>query len=421
MMLSFLLLFPLAGQAQSPASQPAAPGWAQLFDGKTLKGWVVEPASQARFFTVRNGVIHILASKDGGWLRSDKKYSDFTVIYEMRYVSADHTGNTGLLLRSPETSLSGRNWPGRGFEVESRDMNNPVSRLPPEGNMLGLQPGAPLGRLTYDTEAAARARRPTGEWNKVEVIAHGNRVWTRFNGEWLSTAYNVPTPDGHIGFQAEDGETEYRNIRILEHSAGTPTPEEFTELFDGKSLNGFAVNDPKYAANATVHDGWLHLEGSGGYLRTETSYTSYVLRLEFRMLTPDALDGIFLRVASGDTDASGWPLDTTVAQLRHQANPPPTLAAADRRWMGGVLYRGPTQGPATLDTDAVLRAYRGLNEWQEAVIEVDGRNVTFLLNGIVIGTGSNVANPQGGYVGLQIGSGAADFRRIEIKGYYAHD
>ena len=102
---------------------------------------------------MRDGVIHVEGSPDGGWLRTDRKYSDFTLRFEVRFVSPDHTGNTGLILRSPEVSISGRNWPGRGFEMELRDMDNKASMLPWQGNILALQPGAPRGRFMFDVEA----------------------------------------------------------------------------------------------------------------------------------------------------------------------------------------------------------------------------------------------------------------------------
>ena len=403
--------------APAPPTPAAPPTWVSLFDGKTLNGWVAEPAAQAGQFSIRDGLIHVEGSPQGGWLHTDKKYGDFTLRYEVRYVSPNHIGNTGLILRSPEITISGRNWPGRGFEMESRDMNNPASTLPWEGNILALQSGAPPGKFSFDTEAAKRAYRPTGQWNKVEIIAHGNRIWTRVNGEWLATVYNAAHPDGHLGFQAEDGAAEYRNLTILEHGPDTVTPDRFVKLFDAGRLNGLVLDDQKYAANVTLSGGLLHLEGNGGWLRTDKKYASYLLRLEFRILKPDTDSGVYLRAPGGRNDASGWPLGTAEAQLRHQANPLPTEAAGDRRWIGAILRREGTDGPATIDTSAVISAYRGLDEWQEAEIEVSGRNVTYRLNGQMIGEGGNVAYPEGGFVGLQIGPGAIDFRRVEIKGY----
>jgi len=407
--------------ASSALAQERAPipeqGWVSLFDGKSLKGWVAEPGGQRDRFSVRDGVIHVEGSKDGGWLRTDRKYADFTLRYQVRYVSPDHTGNTGLILRSPEITISGRNWPGRGFEMELRDMTNEKSLLPWQGNILALQPGAPPGKFTFDTEAARRSFRPTGEWNDIEIIAHGNRMWTKANGEWLATAYNVAHPDGHVGFQAEDGIVEYRALSIREHDRDSVTPDSWVPLFKDGKLNGLVLNDQRYAANMAIADGVLRFSGSGGYLRTERPYTSYTLRLEFRTRTPEADSGIFLRAPLKSDDENGWPTNTAEAQLRHQTEPLPTEAAADRRWIGSFLRRGGTEGPVTIDTDAVIHAYRGLDQWQVAEIAVTGRNAAFFLNGQLLGEAQNIANPEGGYVGLQMGPGSIEFRTIEIKGF----
>jgi len=405
--------------AQAPSVAPVAEEghWVSLFDGKTLNGWVADPVTQKGQFSVRDGVIHIEGSPQGGWLRTDRKYTDFTLRYQVRYVSPDHIGNTGLILRSPEISISGRNWPGRGFEMESRDMNNAGAMLPWEGNILALQPGAPLGRFSFDTEAARRSQRPTGEWNDVEIIVHGNRMWTRINGEWLATAYNVAHPDGHLGFQAEDGVVEYRALSILEHARDSVTPETWVPLFADGQMSGLDLSDQRYAGNMAIANGVLRFKGAGGWLRTRAPYTSYTLRMEFRALSDDADSGVFLRAPLGKDDADGWPTGTAEAQLRHQTNPLPTEAAGDRRWLGAFLRRGGTEGPVTIDTDAVVHAYRGLNVWQTAEIEVSGRNALFRLNGQLLGEAQNIANPAGGYVGIQMGPGTIEFRTIEIKGF----
>jgi hypothetical protein len=100
-----------------------------------------------------------------------------------------------------------------------------------------------------------------------------------------------------------------------------------------------------------------------------------------------------------------------------QRIPPPTGAAGDRRWFGTLLSHGTAGGRATVDTGAVLTAYRATGDWQDVVVDVDGARVTVTLNGIVVADGDNVANlDTGGFVGLEIGSGVTEFRRVEIQG-----
>jgi len=403
-----------------PVSADETGEWKVLFDGRSLNGLLVDPPSQAQFVQVTDGVIRIFGSNDGGWLRTDRKYSDFTIRFDIRYLETDEihgrtsAGNTGLLLRSPEISVSGRNWPGRGFEMELWDQSKRTG-FAKDGAILALQPGAPAGKFEFDIGAAQRAYRPTGEWNSVEVIAHGNRIWAKLNGEWLGTAYNVAHPDGHVGFQIEDGIAEIRNVRVLEHTAETWTPSTIVPLFKDGELRGLSVSDPAYADNVRIENGLLRLQGQGGWLKTEHKYTSYTLRLEFRFPEGNADTGVFLRAVDAET-GSGWPTSDEV-QMVTQRVPPPTGAAGDPRWFGALLSHGTPGGRAIIDTGAVLDAYRGSGEWQEAIIDVDGRRVGIRLNGVPIAEGDDVAHlDTGGYVGLQIGSGVVEFRLIEIRG-----
>ena len=403
--------------APTPAGQ-----WKVLFDGRSFNGLVVDQPSQAQHVTVRDGVIRILGSRDGGWLRTDRKYSDFTVQFEIRYLENKEPygggphGNNGLILRSPEVSLSGRNWPGRGFEMELWDQSK-RGGFAKDGTILALQPGAPGSRFSFDIGAAQRAYRPTGQWNQIEVIARGRQIWTKMNGEWLSTTADAVHPDGHVGFQIEDGITEIRNVRIMEHAPDTWTPATITPLFKNGELKGMSVSDPAHAAKVSVEGGVLRLAGPGGWLKTSDKYTSYTLRTEFRTMSDNANGGVYLRVAGDKVDASGWPLNTDKVQILSQRNPPPTGAAGDPRWFGAFLSRGTAGGRATLDTGRVLSAWRGNGEWQHAQFEVDGRRVTVTLNGVVVAEGDDVANLEtGGFVGLEIGPGVTEFRRIEIEG-----
>jgi hypothetical protein len=158
--------------------------------------------------------------------------------------------------------------------------------------------------------------------------------------------------------------------------------------------------------------------GPGGWLKTAQPYSTYTLRTEFRAMTQDTNGGIYLRQRGSEEDSSGWPMNTDKVQFLAQRNPPPTAAAGDPRWFGTLLSRGTAGGRATLDTGEVLRAWRGVGEWQEAIYEVDGSRVTVKLNGIEIASGDNVANlVEGGFVGLEIGPGVTEYRRIEINGY----
>src|SRR5262245_14322822 len=94
--------------------------------------------------------------------------------------------------------------------------------------------------------------------------------------------------------------------------AQSPVNAGFTPLFDGKSLNNWTV-DSAYSKNFLVKNGMLHIEGEGGWLRSNRQYGDFTLRLSFRYLTEDpgtgrvGVSGVFLRTPGTSSYQSGWP------------------------------------------------------------------------------------------------------------------
>ena len=53
------------------------------------------------------------------------------------------------------------------------------------------------------------------EWNKIVVEVKGNTAHCTCNGELLEDALKIPDTGG-IGLEADRGQMEYRNIRLVE-------------------------------------------------------------------------------------------------------------------------------------------------------------------------------------------------------------
>src|SRR6478672_7780992 len=97
------------------AAAPADDGFRDLFDGKTLDGWVVEGAEKTKDgqpnWFVEDGKI-VSLGKGFGFLRYDKKEcADFTLEVEYRFAPKtkdNPSGNSGLGVRmgkfDPKTS-----------------------------------------------------------------------------------------------------------------------------------------------------------------------------------------------------------------------------------------------------------------------------------------------------------------------------
>jgi len=123
------------------------------------------------------------------------------------------------------------------------------------------------------------------------------------------------------------------------------------ELFDGKTLDGWAVIGGESSRWAAV-DGILSNEDSGANIRTESEFRDFKLRLEFK-IPADSNSGIYLRGR----------YETQVADLHGQ---PP-----HNRGVGGIYgHLTPTVNMA-----------KPVGEWNSVEVTLIGYRVTVAVNG----------------------------------------
>ena len=83
------------------------------------------------------------------------------------------------------------------------------------GFEMSLAMGGNESTYTFDDAARARARKPAGQWNSVEIVFKDGQLWTYLNGALITHVTKHPfTEAGYIGFQVESGPVYWRNIRI---------------------------------------------------------------------------------------------------------------------------------------------------------------------------------------------------------------
>ena len=180
----------------------------------------------------------------------------------------------------------------------------------------------------------------------------------------------------------------------------------FVSLFDG-TLNGWAVENTA-AGNIGVRDGVLRVEAPGGWLRSAREYGDVTVRTEFRFVTADADSGLFVRAAGAGQFMRGWPNNSYQVQIRNPATPsrlPP---------VGGLFRHGMPPGPTEFDPSVVEKVARPTGEWQTLEVDVTGSRLTARLNGTLVLTATEIANPRG-YLGLQAETGTVEFRTVEIR------
>ena len=203
------------------------PGFVRLFNGRDLSGFtfvtgeiiggadgrvipctrpggcVSEPAPN---WVAKNGVL-VCVCKDHGYFYTDKKYMNFTLRLDYRFVRpADWEG--------PDYLFGGNS----GYYIF---LDPPAAKaIAIEGkNRQVLWPYAINSKAKFveDIEARRRVLNPLGEWNAVEIVSKDGQVKSFLNGTLISTVteHEFKAP-GYLGFQNQGAELHWRNIRVRE-------------------------------------------------------------------------------------------------------------------------------------------------------------------------------------------------------------
>lgn len=194
-----------------PSAQLEADGWARLFNGQDLTGWIAKPGS----WRVEDG---ILARAGGGYIWTEQVYDDFVLEAEFKLAPR---ANSGIFFRTADINDCVQT----GLEMQVFDS---YDKAEPDKHDCGA---------IYDCLAPARnAVKRAGEWNRVVLTCRGSRIEVVLNGEpiidmdldrWTEvgrnpdgtgnkfrTAYRDMPRAGRIGFQDHGDAVWYRNVRL---------------------------------------------------------------------------------------------------------------------------------------------------------------------------------------------------------------
>jgi hypothetical protein len=379
----------MAGAEDLPAVTASifdqAEGWTALFDGSSLNGWAGDTQGYA---AVSNTLV---CTQKGGNLRTAREYGDFAMDFEFKLAPG---ANNGLGIRSPPQGDAAY----AGMELQILDNEAPqYAQLHPyqyHGSIYGVVP-APRGHL-----------KPTGEWNREQVICIGDHVRVILNGVTLVDAYlaqvqpvdgkqhpGLARRSGHIVWCGHGAEVAFRNIRIRDFTAPAPLPGTaanappagFRALFDGATLagwKGLVASPPKRAAMApveltaeqekadarmrehwSVRDGALYFDGKGDSLCTAQDFADFDLYVDWK-ITPKADSGIYLR---GSPQIQIWD-PANEGQWQH---------GSDKG--SGALWNNQKAG-----NRPVAKADKPAGEWNTFLIRMVGERVTVWLNGQLV-------------------------------------
>jgi len=188
-----LVLIALPTTATAPAADfQLEEGFVRLDNGKDLAGWV----NRGGDWSVVDGAIHLEYSSPppGGALFSTHKHGRDCVV-RLQY-RASHGGDSGVFLH--------------GAQFQVRDYENSYP----------------------DTKRLAEFDRPAGEWNDLEFDVTDGVAVVRLNGHVAAEAWKLgDKPELGVGVQKEQGNFDFRYIRVKEKAAAEAATERPNVLF----------------------------------------------------------------------------------------------------------------------------------------------------------------------------------------------
>lgn len=378
--------------------------WTNLFDGKTLKGWM-RLAGKAEY-SVENGMIVGTTVLNSGntFLATQKQYGDFILELDIKiesdkgnsgvqtrshYDAAGHDGKGLVYGRQVEVDPSPRKWSGGIYD---------------EGRRQWLYP------LTLNTKAQDAFKKDDFNHYKIECI--GNEMKTWIND--IPVAYLVDTIDqkGFIALQvhqiSDAGEVNkkiyFKNIKI-KTSGLKPTPfppgifvvdyvpnhltnyekkNGWSLLFDGKTSNGWkgAYSKTFPTKDWVIKNGTIAVlesggeqGGVGGDIVSNGEYKAFDLSFEFK-LTPGANSGVkyFVTLTENNT---GSAIGLEYQVLDDSLHPDAKLGRNGDRTLASLYDLIPSNKPKSV--------IRPIGEWNTGrIIVYPNNHVEHYLNGIKV-------------------------------------
>jgi hypothetical protein len=194
--------------------------WIEMFNGRDLSGWVIDGPTEFKdkadgnkmkpLWVVEDKLIRT-AGAGFGFLRFDRKFTDFVFHVEYRMVKGANSGigiRTGVFDAKKSTATRPSFY---SYEVQLLDDSDKT----PDKHCTGS-----LYRYVAPT---ALANKPASEWNSAEVECIGPKIRISFNGKEVlnvdqSTIEEIKNKplSGYVCLQSHSKQVEFRNLKIKE-------------------------------------------------------------------------------------------------------------------------------------------------------------------------------------------------------------
>ncbi len=393
----------LAAAALLPGRLALAAGgkWTNLFDGKTLTGWVQRGGTAK--YEVKDGAIvgTTVPNTRNTFLCTDRSYGDFLLELEFK---VHPELNSGVQIRgqSRPDYQDGR---VHGYQVEiDPDMKRArlwTGGLYDEGRRGWL---ADLG----GNEPARKAFKP-GAWNKMRVQAIGDTIKTWINDVPAADLVDAKDLEGFIALQVHQvGKREdpltvsWRKIRIQELGRRAWRP-----LWDGKTLRGLrAAGGGTWAVEGDVLVGKNSKgEGRHGLLFVGEPLEDYVARAEVKLTGGNA--GLYLRAQPATTPAGATGLQVDVDSEG--------AGALYETGGGGFLARPGAQADEKA-RDKLAKSWKK-GDWNSVTVSVRDQRVAVHVNDLPAVFHELTGAESKGALALELGAGQdvrLEVRKLEV-------
>lgn len=197
----------------SPSALQADPkGWTDILPPADLKGWyrvTVPPGGtlgRPQWHRDANAPI-LICDGDGGhdMLLTEKKYGNAIFHFEFCY-----------------TKIAGK----RGYNSGAYARNSPEGAIWHQAQIGDASGGYLFGEtLTADgkkksfnlaKEITGQRVKPAGQWNTMEITAHGQTLTLWVNGAVTCQFHACGLEKGHLGLEGEGYRIEFRNLKVKE-------------------------------------------------------------------------------------------------------------------------------------------------------------------------------------------------------------
>lgn len=374
--------------------------WVNLFDGKTLNGWIQKGGTakyEVRHGTIVGSTVH---NTPNSFLTTDKMYGDFIMELDFK---VDSTMNSGIQIRSNSFPYY-RNGVVHGYQVEI----DPSSRA----WSAGIYDEQRRGWLnTLDNNPEAQKAFKQNDWNHYRIEAIGDTIKTWVNDVPAAYLIDEKTANGFICLQVhqihedqkEGSEIAWKNIKILtdslsKYSRKSPIKPIITKnqltinekkngwklLWDGKTTNGWrgAKLEEFPKTGWKIEDGVLSVLASGGAesaaggdIVTKELYGDFELSVDFK-ITPGGNSGIKYYVDTNINKGEGSSIGLEYQILDDDLHPDAKLGNHEGSRTVSSLY--------DLIQADVNKPINPVGEWNTAYISSKNNHVEHWLNGVKV-------------------------------------